>query len=89
MHQSAVGVTFEEIACTSSQVLDFHLTRRKQVNTRNRFVADGDLTLERRHVETGETIESLEQSAVRSAHSQLDLRNFWQDTEESVLVLRQ
>ena len=72
---------------TRLHVLDVDLAGREEVNTGNGSVADGDESLVGCDVDAGEVVEVLEESAVGSAHGQLDLGELGQNTEESHLSL--
>ena len=62
---------------TCLNVLYINLTRGEKVHTRNGAVANGYQSLVGLHVDTGKTVEVLEESAVGGAHSQLYFRQLW------------
>jgi hypothetical protein len=80
-------IQLEDRRLTRLDVLDVELTGGEEVHTRDGSVANGDLTLGGVDVDTGESVEVVEEGAVRSTHGQLHLGQLGEDTEESHLGL--
>ena len=85
--EAAVGSGVVSLA--SRNVANLHLARGKQVDARDRLVANRHVTLDRVHCQSAEVVEVLEECLVRRAHGQLHLCQFWHHTEEAHLLRTQ
>ena len=72
---------------TFSDVLNCNFTRREQVDSGDGAISYGHKTLACVYINTGEGVEVIKDSSVRSTHSKLDLGELRKDTKESHLGL--
>ena len=80
-------VRLGDLALAGSQASQLDLAWRQQVNSRDRLVADGNLTLGSAHVNSAESREILEEGAIGRSHGQLHLGQLGQDAKVPDVVL--
>ena len=78
---TTVSTSVVTIACHNS--LNFHFTWRQKVDTGNGLVSNGHLSLDGANVKASESIEVVEDGAVRSTDSKFNSGKFREDTEHA------
>ena len=88
VHELSIA-RLSEVSFSFLGSLDFDFARREQPDTGMRLVADADSSLDCVRVEFAVAAEVLEQSAVRGADGELDVRQLLSGTEKADWVLSQ